>query len=97
MTNTGPGIPYVLNLWRRPACPTMTIALDISSTIARIALDLLNNPVILSNTTLISSTVDQEDLKPYWKSEQRPHFSRWSTSLLFASKTLLITERRLRG
>ena len=33
------------------------------------------------------SAVDQEDLKPYWKSEKRPHFSRACkkkhTSLLF--------------
>ena len=38
---------------------------DISSVIARISLDLLNNSVILSNTTVIRSSVDQEDLKPY--------------------------------
>ena len=46
-----------------------------------------------------SSSSPREDLKPYWKSENRPHFSRWSTSLLFTSfsKTLLTTERRLRG
>ena len=45
------------------------------------------------------SAVDREDLKPYWKSEKRSHFSRWSTILLFTSfsKTLLTTERRLRG
>ena len=97
MTNTGPGIPYVLNVWRRPACHTMTIALDISSVIALIAFHLLINSVILSNTTVIKSTVDQKYLKPYWKLQQGPHFSRWSTSLLFAIKTLLITERRLRG
>ena len=31
---------------------------------------------ILSHTTVRRSAVDQEDLKPYWKSEKRPHFSR---------------------
>ena len=35
--------------------------------------------------------------KTIQKSEKRPHFSRWSTSLLFTSfsKTLLMTERRV--
>ena len=43
------------------------------------------------------SVVDQENLKPHWKSEKRPHFSRWSTSLLFTSfsKTSPTKERRL--
>ena len=31
---------------------------------------------ILSDTTVRRSAVDQEDLKPYWKSQKRPHFSR---------------------
>ena len=31
---------------------------------------------VLSDTTVRRSTVNQEDLKPYWKSEKRPHFSR---------------------
>ena len=85
MPYTGPGIPYVLNFWRRPACHTITLALDISSVIAQITL------IVLSNTTVTRSTVDQEELKPHWKSEQRPNFSRWSTSLLSTSKTLLTT------
>ena len=52
-----------------------------------------------SGTTAKRSTVDQEDLKSYWKSEKKPHFSRRSTSLLFStfSKTLLTTKRRLTG
>ena len=39
----------------------------------------------------------QEDVKSYWKSEKRPHSSRWSRILLFTSlsKTLLTIERRL--
>ena len=50
---------------------------------------------ILSDTTVIRSVVDREDLKLYWKSEKRPHFSRWSTILLFTSlsKILLSTGR----
>ena len=59
----------------------------------------IKSPSISIRTTVKRSTVYREDLKPYWKSEKRPHFSKWSTSLLFisSSKTLLITERRLNG
>ena len=61
--------------------------------------DLVKALTILSVTTITTSAVDQEDLKPYWKSEKRPYFSRSSTFLLFTSfsDTLLITERRLIG
>ena len=68
---------------------------SMASGTARIALDLTKNSVILSNITVIRSTVDQEDLKPYWKSEQKQQFSRWSTGLLFASKTTQTTEKRI--
>ena len=54
-------------------------ALDVSSATARVAPDLLEAQAILSDTTVRRSAVDQEDLKPYRKSENRPHFSRWST------------------
>ena len=38
------------------------------------------------DTTVRRYAVDREDLKPHnWKSEKRPHFSRWSTILLFTS------------
>ena len=59
----------------------------------------VKNPSNSSDTTVRRSVVDQEDLKPYWKSEKRSHFSRPSTILLFTgfSKTLLTTERRLTG
>ena len=40
---------------------------------------------ILSDTTVRRSAVDQEDLKPYWKSEKSPHFSRRPTILLFTN------------
>ena len=45
------------------------------------------------------SAVDWEDLKPYWKSEKNPHFSRWSAIILLlsSSKTLLIAEKILTG
>ena len=73
--------------------------MDVSSATARVAPDLLEAQAILSDTTVRGSAVDQEDLKPYWKSENRPHFSRWLTVILFTSfsKTLLTTERRLIG
>ena len=52
---------------------------------------------VLWETTFRRFTVDQEDLKPYCKSEKSSHFSRWSIILSFASflKTLLTTERTL--
>ena len=40
---------------------------------------------ILSDTTVRTSAVDWEDLKPYWKSEIRLGSSSWSTILLFPS------------
>ena len=42
----------------------------ISSATAWVAPDLLKAPAILSDTTVRRSAVDQEDLKPYWKSEK---------------------------
>ena len=52
-----------------------------------------------SDVTVRRSAVDREDLKPYGKSEKRPHYSRWSTILLFTSfsKTLITAGRRLTG
>ena len=41
-----------MNLWRRLACQTTLMVLDISSTTARVALDLLKAPAILSNTNV---------------------------------------------
>ena len=83
-------------MWRRPACQTLSKALDISSATAQVAPDLLKALAVLSDTT-VRRSVDREGLKPYWKSEKRPHFSRWSTILLFTtfSKTLLTTERKI--
>ena len=56
--------------------PNPAKALDISSATARVAPDLLKALAILSDTTVRRSAVDREDLKQYWKSEKRPHFSR---------------------
>ena len=42
---------------------------------AQVGPDLLKAPANLSDTTIRRSAVDQEDLKPYWKSEKRPRFS----------------------
>ena len=41
-----------------------------SSATARVAPDLLKALAILSDTTVRRSAVDQQDLKPYWKSEK---------------------------
>ena len=49
--------------------------MDISSTTARVVPQLLKAIAILLDTTARRSTVDQEDLEPYWKSEKGPHFS----------------------
>ena len=85
------------SLWKRPAYQTLLKAFDISSATARVVPGLLKAIAVLSDTNDRRSAADREDLKPYWKSEKRPHFSRWSTSFLFKSfsKTLLTTERRL--
>ena len=52
----------------------MLKALD-TKVIVRVALDLLKALAILSHKTVIRSVVDQEDVKPYWKSEKKSHFS----------------------
>ena len=54
----------------------------ISSATARVAPKLLKILAILSDTTVRRSPVDWEDLKPYWKSEKRPHFSRWWSTII---------------
>ena len=66
---------------------------------AGVAPDVLKALAILSDTTARKSAVDLEDLKPYWKSEKRSHFSRGSTIILLTSfsKTLLTTKRWLKG
>ena len=61
---------------RRPACQTLSKALDILSATARVATDLLKAAAILSDKTVKRLAVDREDLKPYRKSEKRPLFSR---------------------
>ena len=65
-------------MWRRPACQTLSRALDISSATAPVALDLLKALTILSDATVRRSAVDWEDPKPepleavyYW--EKRPN------------------------
>ena len=57
-------------MWSRPACQTLSKALDISSATTRVAPDLLKALAILSDTTGRRSAVDREELKPYWKSEK---------------------------
>ena len=57
---------------------------DMNST-APAAQDLLKALAVLSDTIVRRSAVKWEDLNPEWKSEKRPHFSRWSTILFFTS------------
>ena len=84
------------NMW--PEIPEdlrrKTKALNISNTLTRVVPDLFHALAILSEKTVIRSTIDREDLKSYWKSEKRLYFSRWWTSPLSTSfsKTLLTTE-----
>ena len=56
--------------------PNPVKSLGISSATAQVAPDLLKALAILSDTTVRRSAVALEDLKPYWKSEIRPHFSK---------------------
>ena len=67
--NIWPEIPNDLGLWRRPAYQTLLKAF-ISNATTWVAPDLLKALAVLSDTTLRRSAVDQEDLKPYWKSEK---------------------------
>ena len=53
-------------MWRKPACKTLTKALDISSATAWVAPDLLKALAILSDTTVRRSTIDREDLNPIY-------------------------------
>ena len=57
-------------MWRRPTCHSLSKTLDISSTTAGVASDLLKTAGIVSDTTVRRSTFDREYLKPYWKSEK---------------------------
>ena len=79
--------------------PTLSKALDMSSATAEVVPDLIKALAILSDATVRSPAVNGEDLKPYWKSEKRPHFSSSSAILLFSSfsNTFLTTERKLTG
>ena len=58
-------------------------AMDILCAAGQVASCLLWVLVILSDTTVRRSTVKLENLKPYWKSEKRRHFSRRSKIILF--------------
>ena len=71
MPKMWPEILYDLSLWRRPACQTLSKALDISiGYTAWVAPDVLKVVAVLSDTTVRRSAVDREDLKSYWKSEK---------------------------
>ena len=51
-------------------------AVDILSAALGVAPNMLKVLLIVSYTTVRRSTVDREDLEPYWKAEKKPHFSR---------------------
>ena len=74
-------------------------AVDTLSAALGVAPNMLKALLIVSYTTVRRSTVDREDLEPYWKAEKKPHFSRWWTRLLFTSfsKVSRATKRRLTG
>ena len=95
-----PEILLILNLWRKSGCWTLSKALDISSAKAQaqVAPKRLQALAILSNTTIKQSAVEQEDLKLYWKLENRPDFWMWSTRILLTSfwKILLSAKRGLK-
>lgn len=65
-------------------------------------LQLVQNPTKILQTILATAvkifTVKLEPLKPYWKSEKVPHYSKRSINL-FASvlKISLVIDRRLTG
>ena len=84
---------------KKTSIPNLVKSLECSIATPQVAPDVLKALAILSDTTVRRSVVDQEDLKLYWESKKRPHFSRWLTILLFTgiSKTLPTTERRLTG
>ena len=86
-------------MWRRPTCQTLLKVLDVSSATAGVAPHLLKAIAILPDTTIKRSAVGREVVKPYWKSDKKPHFSRWSTILLFTkfSKTLLTQKEHKQG
>ena len=48
--------------------------MDIWSAIVSVTPNMLEAHAILSDTTLKTSAVHQEDLKPYWKSEKSAAF-----------------------
>ena len=79
--NGWPAIPEDLSLWSRLACQILTKSLGSIRCYSSSNPGPVKSPSN-SDTTVRRSALDQEDLKPYWKSEKRPHFCRWSTILL---------------
>ena len=80
---------------KKKAHQSLSKALDIWSATARVAPDSLKALAILSNTTVRRSQVDQEDLKPYWKSK-KGHISVGDQQSYYLQvfQTLLATERK---
>ena len=73
-----------LKLRRRPACQTPSKALEKCFSLSSPgAVKSCSNSIKYNIAR--RSAVDREDLKSWWKSETRSHFSWWSTTLLFTS------------
>ena len=91
-SNIWPEILKDLHLWRQSACQTLLKALNISSGTAPVAPDLLKVLAILSDTTVRISAVDQKDLKPYWKSAKKKHFS-WRSKIQLFNRVINFSRR----
>ena len=64
-----------LKFVKKASMPNPVKRLGYLSATARVALNLLKALAVISDTNVRRSAVDREDLKPYWKSEKRPHKS----------------------
>ena len=70
---------------KKTGIPKHCKPVDILSATVWLGPDLLKGLTNLSDKTVRRSSVDWEDLKPYWKSDEWLHFLRQSISLLFKS------------
>ena len=64
-----------MSLWRRPGCQNMLKIFDRSNATVQVASGLLKALKTMLDKTVWRSAVEGEDLKLYWKSEKRSHFS----------------------
>ena len=96
--NIWPEIPWDLSLWRRPACQTLSKALDILSATARVTPGLLKALAILLDTNVRITAVDREDLNHTGNQKKgRISVDDQQSYYLQVFQTLLIIERRVTG